>query len=78
MQILDTQVRNRHLFNPFYLFSVIWTVVVLLYSLHFSTAYPSLPLELGIFFLIVIILSLFLGRVFDHLFLKNKSYIVFY
>lgn len=78
MQILDNQVKNRHLFNPFYLFAVIWTVVVLLYSLHFSTAYPSLPIELAIFFLIVILISVFLGFIFDRLFLKNKSYIVFY
>ena len=49
--------------NPLYIYSVFWTVVLLLYSLGWSTIYEPLQPGLLVFFSVTIVLSAMLGLI---------------
>lgn len=51
--------------NPFYIYPFSFTVVFLLYSLNWSTAFPKLGLTTTVFFALTFIVSIFFGWYFD-------------
>lgn len=51
--------------NPFYMYSVIFTIIIILYNLKWSDFYPDLTLSSYIFFISTIIISLIIGYGFD-------------
>lgn len=51
--------------NPFYLYVITFTIVIVVYQLGWSTLYPNLSIALFLFFIITCIISLFLGAVVD-------------
>lgn len=56
---------QRLLTNPFYLYSLSWTLVLFLYNIKYINIYPDLTFDIFIFLLLTIINSLFLGIVLD-------------
>jgi hypothetical protein len=64
---------QRILFNPFYWYSIVWTLVLLVYSLHWSTAYEPLNGGLLSFLIATIVVSLGLGFLFNRWFPRVLS-----
>ena len=49
------------LISPFFIYSIIWGITLILYELKLSKLYPNLEIELLMFILITIFSNLFLG-----------------
>ncbi|MGL5050184.1 MAG: O-antigen polymerase [Fusobacteriaceae bacterium] len=54
--------------NPFYLYSLIWLLVIIIYNFGWSGIYPKLTLETYVFFILTISLSFIIG------FMLRKKY----
>lgn len=51
--------------NPFYLYIISFSLIILFYQLGWSTLYPPLSIEVIIFFAVSFLVSLYLGAVID-------------
>lgn len=74
-KVKNNVLRNKFFLNPFYIFSFIWTIIVLLYSLNILTIYPRMPAKLLLFFVSIILMSLIFGYIYKKRYL-SKSHIV--
>ncbi|MFA6861297.1 MAG: hypothetical protein WCR56_02830 [Bacilli bacterium] len=69
--------KNRLVLNPFFWFALVWTITLAFYSLNLVTVYPQIPLSLLAFFIGIIVISIVLIFVYNHLFLgPDKSIFV--
>lgn len=64
------QVKNTIVLNPFFWFSAIWLIVLLLYLMNFCEIYPTIDLGLLFFFLVIIICSFIFCYIYQKKFLK--------
>ena len=65
------KIYNSIFINPFFLYAIVWSIIVLANFLNFNTIYPVIPIDLIIFFIFFIIISICIG-----IYVKNKySYI---
>jgi hypothetical protein len=68
--------KNRTILNPFFWFTFVWTLVLIIYSMNIATIYPALSLPLFLFFVIILVVSVILGILFDRLFLKKRAWVI--
>ena len=64
------QVKNTIILNPFFWFSIVWFLVLILYLMDFCEIYPTIDSGLLFFFLIIIISSSLFAYFFQKIFLK--------
>ena len=55
------KIYNSIFINPFFLYAIVWSIIVLANFLNFNTIYPVIPIDLIIFFIFFIIISICLG-----------------
>ncbi|STO32269.1 Uncharacterised protein [Fusobacterium necrogenes] len=53
---------RKILINPFYLYSISWTITLVFYKINIIKVFPKLSLELEIFLILSILFSIFLGK----------------
>ena len=59
--------------NPFFMYSLVWSIVLIVRSFNINHIYPATPMDLWIFIFLTIIISLFLGFAYNSLFLKKMK-----
>jgi hypothetical protein len=65
---------RKVILNPFYWYSFIWSLILVLYSFSWSTLYQALSPDLLLFFLVTIVLSFLLGTLFFKFFVIPEGY----
>lgn len=62
---------SKFILNPFFWFSAIWVVVLIIHSIGICRTYPPLSTSMSIFFAVVIISSFLFGIIYHFAFLKK-------
>lgn len=65
------QLNFASIMNPFFMYSLVWSIVLFIRSFNINHIYPATPMDLWIFIFLTIIISLFLGFAYNSLFLKK-------
>lgn len=73
--LFKNRIVSKFVLNPFLWFGFIWLFVLLIHSFNFSTAYPALNLNMGLFFGAIILISFVLAVVYHNVFLKKLSFV---
>lgn len=68
-------VKNRFILNPFWWFTLVWTMVFLVHSLGITSIYPVAPFSLFLFMLSILVCSTLCGIYYQKNFLVNKKVI---
>lgn len=68
--------KSRFIVNPFFWFTLVWTMILMIHSLDIMTIYPSTPPSLFAFMIFILVLSIIFGLYYQHRFLAQKTQIV--
>ena len=67
------QLKFASILNPFFMYALVWSIVLIVRSFNINHVYPATPMDLWIFIFLTIVIALFLGFVYNSLFLKKIS-----
>ena len=73
-KLFKNRVITKFILNPFIWFSLVWSIVLLVHSLHISEAYPSLSPAMATFFIIIIVISVVFAFIYHKLFLSRLDF----
>ncbi len=65
----------RFIVNPFFWFTFVWTLILLIHTLNMLEIYPAAPTELFIFMIGILLLSVVFGVIYQKVFLKGRTQI---
>ena len=68
-------VKSRFILNPFWWFTLVWTMVFLVHSLGITSIYPVAPFSLFLFMLSILVCSTLCGIYYQKNFLVNRKVI---
>ena len=73
-KIFKPRVITKFILNPFIWFTLVWSLVLLVHSLHISKAYPSLSPAMLTFFLLIIACSVVFAIIYHKLYLSRLDF----